>query len=123
MTRAALAWGPAVLWAAAIFWASSRPTVPLPSGWGTDKLAHFGAYTVLGFLLARGTAASRLSAGWAVVLGVLYGASDEVHQHFVPGRSVEVGDWVADALGVVAGVLLSSWLASSRRASGALVKP
>lgn len=118
-----LAWGPAVLWAAAIFWVSSRPSVPLPSGWGADKLSHFWAYTLLGFLLARGTAAYRLSPRWAVLLGVLYGASDELHQHFVPGRSVEAADWAADALGVLAGVLLSFWLASVRRAPGALVEP
>ncbi len=106
MRRALSAWGPAVLWAAAIFWVSSLPSVPLPEARASDKLAHFATYVVLGVLLARGAAASGL-AGWAAVLtGVLYGASDEIHQRFVPGRSPELADWMADSLGVVAGVFL-----------------
>jgi VanZ family protein len=40
-----------------------------------------------------------------VAAGSLYGASDEIHQGFVPGRSPEVWDWVADTLGSIAGVL------------------
>lgn len=110
MNRTALAWGPAALWAAAIFWASSHPTVPLPPVWAADKLAHFAVYAVLGLLLARGAAASRLSPLWAVVLGVAYGASDEIHQHFVPGRAAEAADWAADSLGVLAGVRALSQL-------------
>lgn len=108
MTRAARGWGPAVLWAAAIFWASDQPTVPLPAARGADKVLHFGAYALLGFLLAHGTAASGASRGWAVGLGWLYGASDELHQAFVPGRTADPADWAADALGVLAGTFLYS---------------
>ena len=115
MRRRAAAWGPAVLWAAAIFWVSSRPRVPLPPVWAADKVSHFGAYALLGLLLARGTTSSGLAPGWAVLLGVLYGASDELHQHFVPGRSAEAADWAADSLGALAGVLLHSWLTPARR--------
>jgi VanZ family protein len=49
-----------------------------------------------------------------VALGVAYGASDEVHQAFVPGRSADPADWAADALGVLAGTFayarLRAWL-------------
>jgi VanZ family protein len=120
--RAVTAWGPAVLWAAAIFWASSRPSVPLPEVRASDKLAHFGAYAVLGLLAARGATAHGLAPVVPVVLGVLYGASDELHQHFVPGRSPEIADWVADSLGVLAGVLLFRFVLE-RRAGRAPARP
>jgi VanZ family protein len=43
---------------------------------------------------------------WLVALAVmLYGISDEFHQYFVPGRSVDVYDVLADALGG----LLGAW--------------
>lgn len=100
MRRFLVRWGPAVLWAAAIFLLSSRSTVPAPRVVGFDKVMHFGAYAVLGFLLARG----RLSFAVTALLGLAYGASDEIHQMFVPGRFPSVLDWVADALGVLAGI-------------------
>jgi VanZ family protein len=30
---------------------------------------------------------------------------DEWHQQFVPGRSASVEDWIADALGAIAGTI------------------
>ena len=40
----------------------------------------------------------------------LYGASDEWHQYFVPGRSCEFGDWIADtAGGALAIALYRGW--------------
>ncbi len=44
-------WGPALVCAALIFFASSRPTVPVPLPGHSDKVAHFAAYSVLGFAL------------------------------------------------------------------------
>jgi VanZ family protein len=31
----------------------------------------------------------------------LYGASDELHQYFVPNRSCDFYDWLADSIGAV----------------------
>lgn len=123
MRRSVAGWAPAVLWAAAIFWGSSRPTVPVPEVWGADKLMHFGAYAVLGLLLARGTTLLGLGRGWPVVLGALYGASDEWHQSFVPGRSADPADWVADALGVLAGVFLYSRIRAWREPARSVPSP
>ncbi|CAN5674842.1 VanZ family protein [soil metagenome] len=97
-------WGPALVCAALIFFASSRPTLPVALDSGTDKLAHFGAYAVLGFALGHARAAFGLSPAVATLIGGLYALSDEVHQSFVPGRSPDFGDWVADALGILAGL-------------------
>ena len=121
--RRALPWLPAAAWAATIYWLSSRPTLPGPEVPYFDKVAHFGAYAVLGALLAFAADRSRVPLAVAVVLGLLYGASDEIHQMYVPGRSPDVLDWAADAAGVAAACFLySRWRsrrAAARSAAGA----
>lgn len=115
MTSRVRAWAPAVLWAAVIFALSSRSTLPVGLGGGLDKVAHFGAFAVLGVFLAHGAITWGLSIAWPLVLGLVYAASDEIHQSFVPGRHSDVADWLADALGVAAGCLfmyrLRAWRA------------
>ena len=37
-------------------------------------------------------------------LGIGYAASDEIHQLFVPGRQADVSDWLADIIGLAAGL-------------------
>ena len=85
------------------------------SGW--DEAAHAGLYAVLGATLGYGKHHATVSPPhWLLVgIGALYGATDEWHQRFVRGRSPELGDWVADVMGVLLGytILLVSlgWLA------------
>ena len=70
-----------------------------------DKLQHFGAYLVLSFLPVIGFRDRRrgLMAGLSMfLLGVLM----EAGQHFSPGRAVELGDVVANGVGVSCGTLL-----------------
>jgi hypothetical protein len=70
-----------------------------------DKLQHFGAYLALSFLPVIGFRDKRrgLMAGLSMfLLGVLM----EAGQHFSPGRSVELGDVVANGAGVSCGALL-----------------
>ena len=97
------AWAPALVWAAVLFSVSSRPTLPADLSGGLDKVAHFGAFALLGLLLAHGGLSRGLAIGWPILFGLVYAASDEIHQAFVPGRYPDAADWVADALGVVAG--------------------
>lgn len=116
MMRRALPWLPALAWAAVIFFLSSRHTLPSPDVPNFDKAAHFGAYGLLGGLLAFAARRSGLSVLVAVAIGVLYGASDEIHQMYVPGRSPDVLDWAADAAGVATACFLyTRW--RSRRAA------
>ena len=109
-------WVPPLLYMALIFWVSSleQPPLPMPEfEWLTiDKLYHFIEYAILGGLLAiafvkakPAVMPSKLIWLVAAVLSILYGASDEWHQTFVPGRFATLADWVADVLGSIAGVL------------------
>lgn len=114
--RLALRWGPAVLWAAMIFGLSSMSSLPRPPGGFTDKHAHFGTYGVLAALVVWGLtdrAPARttwVTAAAAVALAALYGASDEWHQSFVPGREPSALDIAADTAGAaIAAVVLRAW--------------
>jgi len=109
-------WIPAIFWAALIFFLSSLSQEALPKlGIEYEDLAvHFAVYLVLGYLLAVGLMqpAGRRTLEMsiiAVVLGALYGASDEFHQMFVPGRFSAVSDFIADGLGALAGVAAFWW--------------
>ena len=102
-------WGPVAIFMVANFYESSMTNPPLPGGM-SDKLAHASGYVVLGALLARAVAKglfrplSAVAACVSVAIAVLYGASDELHQYFVPGRSADLRDLLADAVGAVVGV-------------------
>ncbi len=119
-----LGWGPAALWAAVLFLLSELQDGDdgllgvLPAG--ADKLVHGGLYLVLGLFLAWGKTRTGF-AGPAILLlimGAAYGALDEWHQSFVPGRDVSAGDWMADTAGVALGLLLFSSLRSRFRDRG-----
>jgi VanZ family protein len=89
--------------AALIFAASSRSTVAGPRITGLDKVVHFSVYGLLGTLVCRQTGAGR-GAVVAVLVASAFGASDEWHQSFVPGRTMELADWLADTAGAALGV-------------------
>jgi|SRR5699024_1318146 len=73
------------------------------------KSAHFMAYFILGILIMHTVRLfSRLSI-FSIVNGffitVLYAASDEFHQTFIPGRSGEIRDVLIDSAGSLTGIL------------------
>jgi VanZ family protein len=106
-------WGVVATYMAALFTASSGPGVDLPPGQHWDKVLHAGAFGVLALLATWALTAGRIRAATARVLlaacliTVLYGATDEYHQSFVPGRDASAYDLLADAWGAVgaAGVI------------------
>ena len=99
-----------------IVWLSSRSSYPfgisLPSPF--DKVAHMTAFGVLAAFTH--IAWRRTHPAFPVVrrllvilIGVaIFGASDELHQYFVPGRSCDVYDWMADVAGGALGLALTS---------------
>lgn len=77
------------------------------------KLAHLSIYTIGGVLLLTFVNTFEISKNrksyLALITGVLYAISDEIHQYFIPGRSCEIRDVLIDTLGLIIGILLS-WL-------------
>ena len=117
MSRLLRAWAPVVAVCAVLFWLSSQSQLPSPHIPNIDKVEHATAYGILAWLAMRAFGASSLDAAWGVVLASLYGVSDEIHQAFVPGRSSDVFDWMADTAGaLVALYLFRRWRA--HRAAG-----
>lgn len=118
-------WGPVVLQMALIFAASSIPNLGQLPGGMSDKSGHSIGYALLGFLLLRAFARGRLrDVTWpwlaaAIVVATLYGVSDEFHQLFVPGRSADRYDVLADFAGGTLGATLG-WLAGAARRWGIL---
>ena len=79
-----------------------------------DKVYHVLAYAVLGALVVAaltpddGRAGTRRAfAGFALV--VAYGIGDEIHQAFVPGRTADPWDALADAVGAAIGATAAWW--------------
>lgn len=120
----------AVLWMIVIFYLSHQPgeessqlssivaavfsLVPIPEEqlhYFVRKGAHVFAYFLLAILLY---AASRR---WyvALTLAVIYAATDEFHQTFIPGRSGQISDVGIDSIGVVLGIFIFKAFANTSR--------
>jgi len=106
-------WGPVVVYMAAIFYVSSLPQAPLPPGL-PDKPAHALGYFGFGFVIARALAGGlppRITTRQffiGLAIAVAYGASDEFHQRFVPGRTGDLADLYADTVGAAI-ELIACW--------------
>ena len=121
MRRSLRRWGPAILQMALIFGASSIPNLQgLPAG-VSDKTGHFVGYAILGVCVLHAVVADRWAGvtrrhAWqALAISSIYGMFDEFHQRFVPGRSPDVNDWIADTLGAGAAILVLLILAALNR--------
>jgi len=119
-------WGPALAYAAGIFVLSAIPDMPAPPMGVSDKTAHSTLYSGFAVTLVWGFAGGRLAGlGWrsalaAIAAASLYGVTDEFHQSFVPGRTCDVFDWMADTRGamlVAAAALALAWIRSRRTAA------
>ncbi len=100
------------------------PEVPVLSAIPNfDKLVHAVLYAVEAFFLyfsvrwpgaPTGLSAVRVLA----IVGALavWGTADEIHQAWIPGRSMEAEDAAADTGGALLGALAASFLANGRSA-------
>jgi VanZ family protein len=127
LRRRWLWWTLFVTWLGAVFYASSmtdEEMEPYLPTFVLHKLGHFAAYSSGAAILALGL---RFSTQWSwkkiimvsVVAVSFYGATDEWHQSFTPGRDPAVRDWVIDTVSGMAGVgvltMVRSLLAKSRK--------
>ena len=74
------------------------------------SLAHGSAFFILALLTSWALTCVQVqdfrNALLALVISVLYAASDELHQIFVPGRACQLSDFLVDSAGVLLAVLL-----------------
>ena len=103
-----LFWALTAGWWVLIAMLTHLPPAEIPRVPGGDKLHHFAGYATLALLLGFAllfTIPRRRCLPWCVlVVGMCYGALDEVTQTWV-GRTADFEDWLADALGTAAGVM------------------
>jgi VanZ family protein len=109
---------PAIFWLILIFVLSSIPDLSGPDLKFKlqDKFYHFIFYAVFGVLIGRAfffqTGFQQLKNNFlifGIIFGSLYAMSDELHQHFVPGRTMSPWDALADVAGVIFGILIFAW--------------
>ena len=88
----------------------------------TSHLVEFGVLAILLYRIPLIRRTHLRPLAWSVPLGiaVAYGASDELHQAFVPGRVASLTDLGFDVLGAVAGTAVAeaTVLFHRRRSAG-----
>ena len=107
-------WLPVIIWAGGIFILSSFSEFPseIQPIVSFDKFWHTLVYAGLGFLLVRAFdkgAKDKFKNNFrliALICAILYGVSDEFHQHFVPERTMSVFDLIFDGVGAFLGQLV-----------------
>jgi len=113
-----LAWALVAGYAATIFILSSMSYPPQPIEPGSKLAAdiistaeHLTEYAIFGFLLlaalgSRSGIVRENAATLAILAATFYGATDEIHQYFVPYRECNIIDLAADFLGASMGVFI-----------------
>ena len=97
---------PLLLYSMAIFYMShqSQPPNIVNYFWSMDKLLHLGAYFVYFFCSLLYFKTLKFPAKkmhiYSITIALLFAISDEFHQYFIPGRSAEFGDILADFVGI-----------------------
>jgi len=98
---------PSLVYYAVIFFLSSRSyevKVDIPL---LDKFLHLIEFAVLGFFLSLGFYLLKTSFKrkffWVFCIGSLLAVLDELHQFFVPYRTMDALDMAADVTGIIAG--------------------
>lgn len=89
-----------------IWYFSSIPASP-SSGEGfkyKSNIYHFGIFFILclfAIISFSNCGKSENGKGIAIILSIFYALIDELHQSFVPGRSVSAGDFITDSAGIL----------------------
>lgn len=113
--RAWLCWILTIIYMIIIFYISSLSYIPEPAVGKevSDLFKHFLLYVGLGILFFISLKSSKIGKyAWliAVLISILYGISDEIHQAFVPGRVCALEDVIANSLGSLFGSSIMSFL-------------
>lgn len=109
---------PLLLASLTLFIASHQEGVPFDTSIFIfqDKILHFFAYLIYGltiqFFLISFDLTKKKYILLTILIGSLYGFSDEFHQYFIANRSTEFFDWVADTLGCTSSLILNNQIKS-----------
>lgn len=107
-------WLPAVVWASLIFYMSSRSSIKTVDVYWQDfllkKIAHFTEYFIFSVLIYRALSnttnfSKKKSLVLSFIITVVYAASDEFHQSFIPGREPQIRDVAIDSIGSISALL------------------
>jgi VanZ family protein len=108
---------PSIIWSLIILWiicmpGNSIPKTPFINIPHFDKVVHAVIFAVLAFLVNYGlyrqnnTFIRKNHYTISIISGVIYGIITEwIQLKFIPGRSGEILDWVADVAGTIAGII------------------
>ena len=113
-------WLPALVTMAVIFWFSSQPSSELPNFGLVDRMikksGHVVEYAALSFWVFYALDFKKDRRWMAWLLALLYAATDEYHQSFVPGRFPSVWDVIVfDNAGVWIGLWLAQGYLNKKR--------
>lgn len=101
------------LWLLSAMPGGSVPSVEIPH---FDKIVHFGLFFIGAVLFSIALRLTVKLSFWqytvlTVLALALIGGFDEWHQMSTPGRSGnDMGDWIADCSGALAGALALGWI-------------
>lgn len=110
-------------WMLVIFAESSLPSefYPKVEIFNADKLLHMLIYGFLAMVCyislihqEKVKTFYNNPLTWSLIITSLYGASDEFHQLFVPNRSCEFADWLADFAGALVMVLIIKYFLQNK---------
>jgi len=76
------------------------------------KAAHFTEYAILSLLVFHNLMLwlPKYRYVFSVIFTVVYAATDELHQLFVPGRAGRISDLIIDSAGAIVAILLTFFL-------------
>lgn len=105
---------PAVLVTLTSWYLSSRSSLPKSFSFFTyDKILHFLSFAFLAFCWSLWFTPGQWkekpvrSMLYVLIIVGVYGAIDEYHQSFTPGRDMSFFDWIADMAGAFSGSLFA----------------
>ncbi len=106
-------WLPVYVYAGLIFYFSSLSTIPpliieiIPETliWHMIEYAIFSILLFRAFINSKNTKFRENAIHLSIIIAILYGITDEIHQYFVPGRISSFFDIIANSLG--SGIILT----------------
>ncbi len=111
--KVVLVYIPLIIYWIILFTATTLPGKSLPKVAVSDKIKHLAGYFILSGLVyltlhfqKKFRKLSRQAVVWTLVIVGTYGMLDEIHQLFVPGRSCDLLDWIADMTGSVIAIFV-----------------